>query len=407
VTANFLDLYRAFAGNGASGAPAWLRELREAGIARFTATGLPSTRLEQWRFTNVQPIGEISFALRSAAFDAVAEGADAQVIALRHAVGRYPDLLQAHLGKYAGPDATPFAALATAFLSDGVLVHVPAGRVVDSPIWLTCRTPPDGGRPMRHPRVLVVLERGAQARVVESYEGTPGNESLTNVVAEVVLGDGAQLEYCRVQRQAPAGYHIATIHTHQGRDSRLMFTTIALGSGVVRNDIHAVLSGTGGSLVLNGLSVMSGRQHVDFHTTIDHAQPNCESHEYFNGVFDGESRGVFNGRIIVRPGAQRTDSKQTNNNLLLSPSARADSQPQLEIYADDVKCTHGSTVGPLDETALFYLHSRGLGPDEARGLLTYGFGAEILDRVTIPGVRDQLDALIRHRLGVDDTRGRV
>ena len=257
---------------------------------------------------------------------------------------------------------------------------------------------------MTYPRVLVVVERGAQAQIVESYEGASGAQSLTGAVAELVLAEGAQLDYCRVQRQSPSGYHIATTQTHQGRDSRLVFTTVALGSGLMRHDINAVLDGTGGFLVLNGLSVLGDRQHADHHTTIDHAQPHCESHEYFNGVFDDEARGVFNGRIIVRPGAQRTDSKQTNNNLLLSDSARADSQPQLEIYADDVKCTHGSTVGPLDETALFYLRSRGIGARAARGLLTYGFGAEILDRVRIPALREQLDELIRDRLGVVDLR---
>lgn len=407
MTEHFVAQYRAFAGNGASAAPGWLRELRERGITQFTTSGLPSTRLEQWRFTNVQPIGEIPFTLRSAPFDIASPGGGAEVLTLRDGMQRFPDLVRAHLGGYAKPEVTPFAALATAFLSDGLLVYVPAGRVVEEPIWLTCRTDPDGGRPMRYPRLLIVLERGAEARIVESYEGAPGSESLTNAVAEVVLGDGAQLEYCRVQRQEAAGYHIATIQAHQGRDSRLRFTTVALGSGLTRNDINAVLDGTGATLVLNGLSVMGDRQHVDVHSTIDHAQPHCESHEYFNGVFDGEARGVFNGRIIVRPGAQRTDSKQTNNNLLLSEAARADSQPQLEIYADDVKCTHGSTVGPLDDMALFYLRSRGIGPAAARGLLTYGFGAEILDRVRIPAARAQLDDLIRQRLGVGLTPGSI
>src|SRR3989454_5311370 len=203
---------------------------------------------------------------------------------------------------------------------------------------------------MTHPRVLVVLEREAQAKLVESYEGEPHGVSLTNAVTEIVLGDAARLDHCRVQREGEQGYHFATTQSHQARDSRLVFTTIALGSGLSRHDINGVLDGTGAYLILNGLSVLAGTQHVDHHTTIDHAQPHCESHEYFNGVFDGASRGVFNGRIIVRPGAQRTDSKQTNNNLLLSDGARADSQPQLEIYAGDVKCTHGSTVGPLDRS---------------------------------------------------------
>jgi Fe-S cluster assembly protein SufD len=405
VTEHLLAQYRAFAGNGAAGAPGWLRDLREHGITRFAAAGLPTTRQEQWRFTNVQPIGEIPFELGATRWDGLPTIAGADVMTLREGLRRHPDLLRSHLGRYANPDVSPFTALAAAFLSDGVLVRVPAGQVVEEPIRLTCPTPMDLEHPMTHPRVLVVLEQGAQAQIVEAYEGTPRKESLTNAVAEVVLGDGAQLDYCRIQRQGPSGYHIATTQTHQGRDSRVLFTTIALGSGLMRHEINAVLDGTGAFLVLNGLSILGDRQHVDHHTTIDHAQAHCESHEYFNGVFDGEARGVFNGRIIVRPGAQRTDSKQTNNNLLLSDSARADSQPQLEIYADDVKCTHGSTVGPLDETALFYLRSRGIGPREARGLLTYGFGAEILDRVRIPTVRAQLDELVRDRLGIADMLG--
>jgi Fe-S cluster assembly protein SufD len=404
VTEHLLAQYRAFAGNGAAAAPAWLRDLREQGIARFAATGLPTTRQEQWRFTNVQPIAEIPFGLRTTVWEGVPTPPGAEVMTLNEGIRRHPDLVRAHLGRYANPEVSAFTALAAAFLDDGVLVRVPAGRVIAEPIRLTCPAPPPRDHPMTYPRLLVVLERGAQAQLVESYDGTPRKESLTNAVAEVVLGDGAQLEYCRVQRQDASGYHIATTQAHQGRDSRLIFTTIALGAGLMRHDINAVLDGTGAFLVLNGLSVLGGRQHVDHHTTIDHAQPHGESHEYFNGVFDGEARGVFNGRIIVRPGAQRTDSKQTNNNLLLSDSARADSQPQLEIYADDVKCTHGSTVGPLDETALFYLRSRGIGSREARGLLTYGFGAEILDRVRIPTVREQLDDLIRNRLGVADMR---
>jgi Fe-S cluster assembly protein SufD len=251
---------------------------------------------------------------------------------------------------------------------------------------------------MVHPRLLIVLERAAEAKIVEVYDAD--GVSLSNAVTEVVLADGARLDLCREQRQSGQSYHMATTQSSQGRDSRFVLTTMALGASLSRHDINAVLDGSGAYLILNGLSLLDQRQHVDYHTTIDHAQPHCESHEYFNGIFDGESHGVFNGRIIVRHGAQKTDSKQTNNNLLLSEAARADSQPQLEIYADDVKCTHGSTVGPLDPTALFYLRSRGLGAAEARGLLTYGFGAEILDRIAIPGVRERLDGVIRDRLGV-------
>jgi len=413
VTAHFVDQYKAFAANGGGGAPAWLRDLREGAIARFAAAGFPSTRQEQWRFTNVRPVAETPFTLSGGHWDFGRVPAGALVTTLGEALHRWPDLVRAHLGRYASVDANPFTALATAFLAEGVFVHIPARTVIAEPIALTYRppspppAPSGGGRPMTHPRVLVVLEREAQAKLVESYEGEPHGVSLTNAVTEIVLGDAARLDHCRVQREGEQGYHFATTQSHQARDSRLVFTTIALGSGLSRHDINGVLDGTGAYLILNGLSVLAGSQHVDHHTTIDHAQPHCESHEYFNGVFDGASRGVFNGRIIVRPGAQRTDSKQTNNNLLLSDGARADSQPQLEIYADDVKCTHGSTVGPLDQTALFYLRSRGLGLAAARGLLTYGFGAEILDRVGIPGTRERLDHLVRTRLGVGDEIGRA
>ncbi|OFV86946.1 MAG: Fe-S cluster assembly protein SufD [Acidobacteria bacterium RBG_16_68_9] len=401
MTEHFVGQYRAFASNGAAGAPEWLRSLRERAIARFAAVGFPSTRLEEWRFTNIQAVAETPFTLSGMHWDAGRIPAGATVAPLGEAMQRWPDLVRAHLARYATVEANPFTALATAFLADGLLVHVPAGVVIDEPIQLTCRIPPGAARPMAHPRLLIVLERAAQAKVVEIYDGASGM-SLTNAVTEIVLEAGAHLDLCREQRDGAQSYHIATTQSHQERDSRLVCTTVALGAALSRHDIHAVLDGSGAYLILNGLSVLGQRQHVDHHTTIEHARPHCESHEYFNGIFDGESHGVFNGRIIVHPGAQRTDSKQTNNNLLLSEAARADSQPQLEIYADDVKCTHGSTVGPLDPTALFYLRSRGLGAAAARGLLTYGFGAEILDRVVIPGVRERLDRLIRDRLGVPE-----
>jgi Fe-S cluster assembly protein SufD len=407
VIEHFLGQYRAFAANGASAAPAWLKDLRERAIARFTAVGFPSTRQEEWRFTSVRPIAETPFTLSAARWESGGERVPPGVVVstLREAMQRWPELVQGHLGRYAAVEGNPFTALATAFLSDGVFVSVPAGAVVEQPIALTCRLGAGAGRAMTHPRALIVLGRQAQARVVESYEGPGGDEPfLTNAVTEIVLGEGARLDHCRLQTQGVQGYHVASTQTYQERDSRLVFTPVTLGAGLARHDINAVLDGAGAYLVLNGLSVLGGRQHVDLHTTIDHARPHGESHEYVNGVFDGESRGVFNGRIIVRPGAQRTDSKQTNNNLLLSREARADSQPQLEIYADDVKCTHGSTVGPLDQTALFYLRSRGLGFEDARGLLTYGFAAEILDRIEIPGMRERLDQLVRARLG---TRGRA
>jgi Fe-S cluster assembly protein SufD len=249
-----------------------------------------------------------------------------------------------------------------------------------------------------HPRNLIVIEREARASIIETYASLEQGVYWTNAVTELSAADGARVDFHRVQRESPRAFHVAATQTHQGRDSTVNLHTVAFGAALARHDIGAVMGGPGGRLILNGLYLLADAQHADHHTTIDHAADHCESHEYFNGVLDDKSRGVFTGRIIVRPGAQKTDSKQTNNNLLLSADAHADSQPQLEIYADDVKCTHGSTVGPLDPRALFYLRSRGVGEHEARRLLTYGFAAEILGRIQEAPLRAQLDGIVRGRL---------
>jgi len=276
-------------------------------------------------------------------------------------------------------------------------VHVPAKLRVAEPIQLLFLTTTDR-QVVVHPRNLVVVDREARASIVETYAALAENVYWTNAVTEIVVGDGARVDYHRVQRESNRAFHVAATQSHQGQGSTLNLHFVAFGSALARHDIDAVLAGPGGTLILNGLYLLAGAQHADHHTTIDHAADHCDSHEYFNGVLDGHARGVFTGRIIVRPGAQKTDSKQTNNNLLLSADAHADSQPQLEIYADDVKCTHGSTVGPLDPRALFYLRSRGVGEDEARRLLTYGFAAEILGRVEVAPLRVQLDRIVRDRV---------
>ncbi len=414
----------AFAADGGRTSPAWLRDVRAAALARFTELGFPTTHQEEWRFTSVEPIAATAFAAPAAA-PAVTPAAPGQITAGTRLVfvnGRYAaghssagglpagvrveslaaavrgkdaEPVRRHLAQAAG-SANPFAALNTAFLDDGALVHVARGVDVDAPIellFLTVASTPA----VVHPRALVIVEEGARASVIERYRGT-GAAYWVNAVTEVVIGDGAHLELTRLQQDAPGAYHVATTHTGQGQGSVLRLHPMVFGASLARHDITNVLDGTGAELVLNGLYLLGGGQHADHHTVIDHARPDCQSHEFFNGVLDGRSRGVFNGRIIVRPGAQRTDSKQTNHNLVLSEEARADSQPQLEIYADDVKCTHGATLGPLDPKELFYLQSRGLAPAEARALLTYGFGGEILARVRHPRVREALDALVRARL---------
>ncbi len=417
--------YRAWASNGASHAPDWLKDLREGGIARFHDLGFPNVKQEAWRFTSVAPITEGSFEpatlparvptladirpflLLEAGYRLVFVDGFFQpslstpffddVQSLAHVLTHRQDLVRPYLGKYALTQDRPFSALNTAFVNEGGFVHVPAKATIAEPIQLLFLT--HGDRPIvTHPRNLIVVEREARASIVETYASLTQGSYWTNSVTEIVAGEGARVDYHRVQRESAKAYHVATTQTHQERDSSVKVHAVAFGAALARHDIGSVLAGPGGMLILNGLYLLAAQQHADHHTTIDHAADHCESHEYFNGVLDDKSRGVFTGRIIVRPGAQKTDSKQTNNNLLLSADAHADSQPQLEIYADDVKCTHGSTVGPLDPRALFYLRSRGVGEAEARRLLTYGFAAEILGRMDVAPLRAQLDRIVRDRL---------
>ena len=428
AVSHYQDQFRLL--SGAAPSPSWIAELRLRAMNRFAEIGFPSTREEDWRFTNVESIAEGGFALGTTVGKGVSEsdiaglaggGVDqgprlvfadgiwsrslsrlsglpngVRIEPFSAALVSSPDLIQKHLGYYAKYDTAGFTALSTAFLRDGALVHIGAGVEWDHPIQIVFAASGAEGIAV-HPRCLVVVERGARAVVQELYVG-PGGKYFTNAVTELVVAEGARLDHYRIQDDSRTAYHIASTHSHQGRDSVLDSCSIAFGSRMSRHEVAAVLDGSGAFLNLNGLSVLGGHQHVDHHTVIDHAQPHCESHELFNGVFDEQARGVFNGRIVVRPGAQRTDSKQTNNNLLLSRDARADSQPQLEIYADDVKCTHGATLGPLDDTSMFYLQSRGIDAVQARKLLTYGFGADIVNRVQNLAVRKYLDRLLVDRL---------
>ena len=431
--ARYLAEYRDMTEPSVRRGPAWLARIRAAAIAQFAEAGFPTTRQEDWRFTSVAPLTGLPFSLTHrhlaphigrehlGLFMPPGPGA-------AHAVfvnGRFtPGLssvsglpggvklgslaeavrsdaggtVEAHLGRHALMERNPFTALATACWEDGAFLLVPRGVELEAPVQLLFLAAPGEGPAVSYPRTLIVAERGARVVVVETYAGLADRAYLTNAVTEIVAEDGAQVTCCRIQRESELAYHVAATQSHEGRDAAIASYSIAVGAALARHDVGAVLGGAGAQLTLNGLSVLHGRQHVDHHTTIDHAAPHCESHELFNGIVGDHARAVFTGRIIVRPGAQRTDSKQTNNNLLLSEEARADSQPQLEIHADDVKCTHGATLGPLDQAALFYLQSRGIAPADARALMTYGFGAQIIGTVPVPELRRQLDRLFRATL---------
>ena len=249
-----------------------------------------------------------------------------------------------------------------------------------------------------HPRVLIVAEAHAEATLIESYAGLGTEVYLTNGVSEIFVGENAALDHYRVQREAPAAFHISATHVREERAAQFRSTSITLGGRLTRNHVHTALVGEGVDSTLNGLYVEDGNQHVDNHTLIEHAQPHCQSHEFYKGILGGEARGVFRGKIYVHQAAQKTDAYQTNQNLLLSQTARIDTKPQLEIYADDVKCSHGATIGQLDQDAIFYLRSRGIGHREAVRVLTRAFAGEVLNRVRVDALRDELDHLVTHRL---------
>ena len=415
-----------------AGGPAWLQDLRRVGIARFGEVGFPTTNEEAWRFTSVERIATGTFSAPPTAMPGGARETATRVLfgepherlvatcvngrfvpelssladlpagvivtSLAGAIERHGDLVRRHLGQIAGVETSPFTALATAFANDGVFVYVPRNVIVDLPIQVVFVAAGAGEPTVSHSRALYVIDDNAQVSLVEQYVGAGERPYWANVVTEWSLGENAVVDAYRIQRERTDAFHTATTASRQGRSSVFSTVNFAFGGGLSRHDIGAVLDGEGAECTINGLSVLRGDQLMDHHTTIDHAKPHCNSWELFNGVYDDRARGVFTGRIVVRPGAQKTDSKQTNNSLLLSEDARSDSQPQLEIYADDVKCTHGATLGPIDDRSLFYLQSRGIDRDAARNLLTYGFGAEILNSVSLEPLRVRLDDLVHAQL---------
>jgi Fe-S cluster assembly protein SufD len=414
--------------------PGWLRHLRSDALARFLELPFPTLKDEDWKYTNVTPIvrngfrlagGQASPALAGAALDHACLGGDAwarlvfvdgvfvpdqstiaeirphvRIMDLAEAALAWPDVIERHLGRYAPADVNAFTALNTAFVRHGAFVHVGAGTALDMPIHLVFVSSGAGGDllPASYPRTLIVADRGSRVAIVESYVSLDGRASLSDAVTEIVLDDDAEVEHTKLLLENDAAYHIGTTRVSQGHGSRFTSFSLATGDALARNQLDVVLGEEGAACTLDGLYAPSGSQHIDNHTMIDHRKPHCTSRQLYKGVLAERSRAVFNGKILVRPGAQRTDAQQTNRNLLVSDEATIDTKPQLEIFADDVKCTHGATVGQLDEDAYFYLLSRGLAPARARALLTYGFASDVLERVQIEPLRACLTQLLLEQL---------
>ena len=429
----YLTDFETFASNGGGVGPSWVPRLRRAAIARFAELGFPTPRNEDWHFTSVAPIAEAEFHPLGAASGEVRSAdlapfvfgrvdwptivfvngrhapnlstmatlpAGIRVMNLAQAWREAPDLLEQHLSKIATFDDQSFTALNTAFMYDGAVVHIAKDVQADAPIHLLHVVDPIAARAVMHPRHLIVVDRHASARVIESYVSLGDARYFSNAVTEVALGEGAHLAHYKIQRESRRAFHVGTIQVHQPRDSKYSSFSFATGAALSRTNIYTTLDGDGAEVSLNGLYMVDGEQHVDHQTRIEHAQPNCASHEVYKGILDGASHGVFNGKVFVHPIAQKTDGKQENNNLLLSDKARIDTKPQLEIFADDVKCTHGATVGKLDMMSLFYMKSRGLPHEVARKLLIYAFAADVLERLEVKEVRDALEELTLRRFSL-------
>ena len=406
-----------------------LAALRERAFTRFTEYGFPTTRLEPWRFTNVGPIAQGRFSPAAAsAIDPVAlapydlpgmgprfvcvDGrfapqlsnvgelpAGVEISSLADVLTADPASLEPHLGQLAGFDgaASSFTALNTGLLQDGLVLRVRPNTVVETPIHMIFAATGSGAT-MAHPRVLVVAGVHSQVRLVESYVGLSDAPYLTNGVTEIFVEDSAVVDHYKLVRESVKSYHVASMHLRLGRSANFSSHGITLGGAIVRNDVFATLDGEGGECTLNGLYLVDGRRLVDNHTTIHHATPHCNSHELYKGILTDQAHAVFNGKIIVAIDAQKTDAKQTNKTLLLSEDAQINTKPELEIFADDVRCTHGATIGQLDAKSLFYLRSRGLSLEQARNMLIHAFASDLLNRIQVGAIREQLDAVLLQQL---------
>ncbi|HEV8235483.1 MAG TPA: Fe-S cluster assembly protein SufD, partial [Gemmatimonadaceae bacterium] len=400
--------------------PAWVQSMRRAAFDRFGTLGFPTTKNEDWHFTSVSPIVDQDYVFLAAKsgdvgrdelapFTFGATGWYTMVFVngrfapelsdiaklpngvklwdLASAWTKAPDVVD-RIGKLASYGNQGFTAFNTAFMLDGAVVQIAKDTEVDRPIHLLFVTDATAAKGMMHPRNLILVGRHAKATVIESFVSTTDAVYLTNAVTEVSVGEGATLRHYKMQRESARAFHVATIEASQARDSHYVSFSLSTGAALSRTNIYTTLDGEGCGATLNGLYMADGEQHCDHQTQIIHAQPNCFSRELYKGVLDGRSHGVFNGKVYVHPIAQKTDGKQTNNNLLLSETAQVDTKPQLEIFADDVKCTHGATIGQLSEEQTFYLRSRGVGAEEAKRILTFAFANDVVGRIQLERIRE-------------------
>jgi Fe-S cluster assembly protein SufD len=418
--------------------PAWLQSLRKNSFDQFERAGFPNIKEEEWKYTNVTPIAKANFApvlvrngtalakddgLASFIYEearqsrlvfvngmlrqelsslaALPDGVVAMDLRAALRSSQYEAIVRQHLEHHT--EKNGFAALNTALFTSGLFLKIPRGISIDAPVQLLFvgEGLDEIAPPAAFPRVLIVAEENSAATIIESYV-SPKERSiyLTNAIVDLSLEDGARLHHCKIQRESMGAFHVATTRAELGANSSYHTTTINFGAAISRHDIDVQMDHEGAECAVDGLYMVDGSQHTDTHSVIDHRQPHCTSHQLYKGILDGKSRAVFNGKVFVRHGAQQTDAHQTNKNLLLSTDARVDTKPQLEIFADDVKCTHGAAVGQIDEEERFYLESRGINPTLARNMLTYGFAEEVIEKIGVESVRRELDEAVLNRLQI-------
>lgn len=404
---------------------AWLQTLRQQALTQFSTVGLPAKKQEDWKYTSLWSLSQQAFTHDASSSTLGAEQCDAMALlvdayrlvivdgnfdsALSRLVGLPVGLtvspfsealgsIEQQLGQQVALDKAGLTALNTLLMKEGVMVHVAADTIIDKPIELLVINTGTTANLATHLRNMIVLETNAQATVIEHYVGMIDSVNFTNVVSEVVLAEQAELFHYKLQQESDQAFHIATLAAKQAAGSQWHTQSITLGAKLSRNDVHSRLEGEQAHTTMDGLYLLRGKQHADTHTRIDHLVPNTTSNELYKGVLDDDCHGVFNGKVIVHKDAQKTDSNQYNHNLLLSRDCEIDTKPEMEIYADDVKCGHGSTVGQLDMNQLFFLRARGLTEVTARSLLTHAFAVEVLERIPSESIRQALSIRIETRL---------
>lgn len=408
-----------------------LHQIRRAALKTFETLGFPTVKHEEWKYSNVTSLINKAYeidqpsTISAADLDSlqipnlsgnilyfvnghyradlsriVSPASEVQIMSFREALTEQSEAVGAYFSRLADFQANAFVALNTAFASDGVFIRVPDGQTVAEPIIMRFITDARTNSVAAQPRNLIIVGRNAEVKVVEAYRTLGDEASFTNTVTEIVVAREARMDYYKVQNDTDQSYHIGTTQVRQADNSLFYSATITLNGGFVRNDLNIVIDGEHCEAHMYGLYIPNGKQHIDNHTLVDHAKPNSYSNELYKGILEERATGVFNGKIYVRPDAQKTNAYQSCKNVVRSPDATMNTKPQLEIYADDVKCSHGTTTGQLNDEALFYMRSRGIPKEQAQTLLMYAFAEDVMNKIKIAPIREYLEGVVAEKLAM-------